>query len=118
MATLSNYISLSTNIPNAMNAAANATTKAYQSMSTLHNKMNGVSNASETLKASLGGIMNSFAGNLLANAVMNGIGMIKGAVNSITDTATEWASVQARLKLVAGSQENAIYLNKQIFESA
>lgn len=118
MATLSNYISLSTNIPNAMNAAANATTKAYQSMSTLHNKMNGVSNASETLKASLGGIMNSFAGNLLANAVMNGVGMIKGAVNSITDTATEWASVQARLKLVAGSQENAIYLNKQIFESA
>lgn len=118
MATLSNYISLSTNIPNAMNAAANATTKAYQSMSTLHNKMNGVSNASETLKASLGGIMNSFAGNLLANAVMNGVGMIKGAENSITDTATEWASVQARLKLVAGSQENAIYLNKQIFESA
>lgn len=118
MATLSNYISLSTNIPNAMNAAANATQKAYQSMSTLHNKMNGVSNASETLKASLGGIMNSFAGNLLANAVMNGVGMIKGAVNSITDTATEWASVQARLKLVAGSQENAIYLNKQIFESA
>lgn len=118
MATLSNYISLSTNIPNAMNAAANATTKAYQSMNTLHNKMNGVSNASETLKASLGGIMNSFAGNLLANAVMNGVGMIKGAVNSITDTATEWASVQARLKLVAGSQENAIYLNKQIFESA
>lgn len=118
MATLSNYISLSTNIPNAMNAAANATTKAYQSMSTLHNKMNGVSNASETLKASLGGIMNSFAGNLLANAVMNGVGMVKGGIDSITDTATEWASVQARLKLVAGSQENAIYLNKQIFESA
>lgn len=118
MATLSNYISLSTNIPNAMNAAANATTKAYQTMNTLQNKMSGVSSASETLKASLGGIMNSFAGNLLANAVMNGVGMIKGAVNSITDTASEWASVQARLKLVAGSQENAIYLNKQIFESA
>lgn len=118
MATLSNYISLSTNIPNAMNAAANATTKAYQSMNTLHNKMNGVSNASETLKASIGGIMNSFAGNLLANAVMNGVGMVSGAIDSITDTAAEWASVQARLKLVAGSQENAIYLNKQIFESA
>lgn len=118
MATLSNYISLSTNIPTAMNAAANATTKAYQSMNTLHNKMNGVSNASETLKTSMGGIMNSFAGNLLANTVMNGIGAIKGAIESIQDTATEWAQVQARLKLVAGSQENAIYLNKQIFESA
>lgn len=118
MATLSNYISLSTNIPNAMNAAANATTKAYQSMNTLHNKMDGVSSASETLKASMGGIMNSFAGNLLANTVMNGIGAIKGAIESIQDTATEWAQVQARLKLVAGSQENAIYLNKQIFESA
>ena len=118
MATLSNYISLSTNIPNAMNAAANATTKAYQSMNTLHNKMNGVSSASETLKASMGGIMNSFAGNLLASTVMNGVGAIKGAIESIQDTATEWAQVQARLKLVAGSQENAIYLNKQIFESA
>lgn len=118
MATLSNYISLSTNIPNAMNAAANATTKAYQSMNTLHNKMNGVSSASDTLKASMGGIMNSFAGNLLASAVMNGVGAIKGAIESIQDTATEWAQVQARLKLVAGSQENAIYLNKQIFESA
>lgn len=118
MATLSNYISLSTNIPNAMNAAANATTKAYQSMNTLHNKMTGVSNASETLRASMGGIMNSFAGNLLASTVMNGVGAIKGAIESIQDTATEWAQVQARLKLVAGSQENAIYLNKQIFESA
>lgn len=118
MATLSNYISLSTNIPNAMNAAANATTKAYQSMNTLHNKMTGVSNASETLKASMGGIMNSFAGNLLASTVMNGVGAIKGAIESIQDTATEWAQVQARLKLVAGNQENAIYLNKQIFESA
>lgn len=118
MATLSNYISLSTNIPNAMNAAANATTKAYQSMNTLHNKMNGVSSASDTLKASMGGIMNSFAGNLLASTVMNGVGAIKGAIESIQDTATEWAQVQARLKLVAGSQENAIYLNKQIFESA
>lgn len=118
MATLSNYISLSTNIPNAMNAAANATTKAYQSMNTLHNKMNGVSSASETLKSSMGGIMNSFAGNLLASTVMNGVGAIKGAIESIQDTATEWAQVQARLKLVAGSQENAIYLNKQIFESA
>lgn len=118
MATLSNYISLSTNIPNAMNAAANATTKAYQSMNTLHNKMNGVSSASETLKSSMGGIMNSFAGNLLASTVINGVGAIKGAIESIQDTATEWASVQARLKLVSGSQENAIYLNKQIFESA
>lgn len=118
MATLSNYISLSTNIPNAMNAAANATTKAYQSMNTLHNKMNSVSSASETLKSSMGGIMNSFAGNLLASTVMNGVGAIKGAIESIQDTATEWAQVQARLKLVAGSQENAIYLNKQIFESA
>lgn len=118
MATLSNYISLSTNIPNAMNAAANATTKAYQSMNTLHNKMNGVSSASDTLKASMGGIMNSFAGNLLASTVMNGVGAVKGAIESIQDTATEWAQVQARLKLVAGSQENAIYLNKQIFESA
>ncbi len=118
MATLSNYISLSTNIPNAMNAAANATTKAYQSMNTLHNRMTGVSNASETLRASMGGIMNSFAGNLLASTVMNGVGAIKGAIESIQDTATEWAQVQARLKLVAGSQENAVYLNKQIFESA
>ena len=66
----------------------------------------------------MGGIMNSFAGNLLASTVMNGIGAIKGAIESIQDTATEWAQVQARLKLVAGSQENAIYLNKQIFESA
>ena len=49
---------------------------------------------------------------------MNGVGMVRGAIDSITDTAAEWASVQARLKLVAGSQENAIYLNKQIFESA
>ena len=80
--------------------------------------MNGVSSASETLKASMGGIMNSFAGNLLASTVMNGVGAIKGAIESIQDTATEWAQVQARLKLVAGSQENAIYLNKQIFESA
>ncbi len=118
MATLSNYISLSTNIPSAMNKAANATQTAYQKMDTLHAKMTGVSNASTTLKASVGGIMNSFAGNMLANYVMRGVDAITNAVASIQETAQEWASVQARMKLVAGSQENAIYLNNEIFKSA
>ena len=49
MATLSNYISLQTNIPNAMNAAANATTNAYNKMNTLHSKMSAVTAASTSL---------------------------------------------------------------------
>ena len=70
MATLSNYISLSTNIPTVTNAAPNATSTAYKSLNRLHNTRKGESNAGETQQASIGGNLSNPAGNLLGRTVM------------------------------------------------
>lgn len=118
MATLSNYISLQTNIPNAMNAAANATTNAYNKMNTLHSKMSAVTAASTSLSFSLGGVLNSTIGNMLATGIMGAVAATQNAINNLQSTAEHWASVQARMQLVAGSQQNAIILNDMIYQSA
>lgn len=118
MATLSNYISLQTNIPNAMNAAATATTNAYNKMNTLHSKMSAVTSASTSLSFSLGGVLNSTVGNMLANSIMGAVAATQSAINNLQATAEHWASVQARMQLVAGSQQNAVILNDMIYQSA
>ena len=118
MATLSNYISLQTNIPNAMNAAANATTNAYNKMNTLHSKMSAVTAASTSLSFSLGGVLNSTIGNMLATGIMGAVAATQNAINNLQSTAEHWASVQARMQLVAGSQQNAVILNDMIYQSA
>ena len=59
-----------------------------------------------------------FAGSFLASAAMQGIEAISNGLNNLVSTADEYAGVQARLKLIAGSQENVAYLNNLIFESA
>lgn len=139
MATLENYLSLRDGFSPVLDKIAKAS-------ETVSNKLNKVSNVAERVGGSSrkmtpamysveqstiragnamqkasgqGGILSSvFLGGLGANIAMMAIDKVTDSIGALISTADEYASIKARLGLVAGSQQNAIHLNQEIFESA
>lgn len=118
MATITNYLNLSTNIPAIAQSAANAMSNLANSANAAANRLNRFTTATNSAKSSWGAFLNSFAGNFVADLAMRGINAVTGAISGLNNTATEFNSIQARLNLITGDQGNAIALNKQIYDSA
>ena len=118
MATITNYINLSTNIPTIAQSAANGMQMLANGANNATGKMQQFINVTNSAKSGWGGFLASFTGNLFADVAMRGISMVTGAISSLNQTANEFNSIQARLNLVTGNQANAVALNKQIYDSA
>ena len=118
MATITNYLNLSTNIPAIAQSAANGMMNLANSANAAANKLNKFTRATNSAKGSWGAFLNSFAGNFVADLAMRGISMVTGAIKDLNQTANEFNSINARLNLITGDQGNAIALNKQIYDSA
>ena len=118
MATITNYINLSTNIPTIAQSAANGMQMLANGANNATGKMQQFINVTNSAKSGWGGFLASFTGNLFADVAMRGITMVTGAISSLNQTANEFNSIQARLNLVTGDQANAVALNKQIYDSA
>ena len=118
MATITNYINLSTNIPAIAQSAANGMQMLANGANNATGKMQQFVNATNSAKSGWGGFLSSFTGNFFADVAMRGITMVTGAISSLNQTANGFNSIQARLNLVTGDQENAVALNKQIYDSA
>ena len=73
--------------------------------------------SAELASSKFGMLKSVFAGSFLASAAMQGIEAISNGLNNLVSTADEYAGVQARLKLVAGSQENVAYLRDNLTQS-
>lgn len=118
MATINNYIKLSTNIPDAMDRAAQATRKASNGMNNLSDRMKKVASGSTAMSERMGGAFQMMIGSLAASAVTTALSTIQNGISSLMGTAEEYAGIQARMNLVTGSQQNAIILNERIYQSA
>ena len=118
MATITNYLNLSTNIPAVAQSAANGMINLANGANKATGSMNQFVNATNSAKSGWGGFLTSFAGNFFADVAMRGISMVTGAISSLNQTANEFNSIQARLNLVTGDQANTVALNKQIYDSA
>lgn len=118
MATITNYINLSTNIPAIAQSAANGMQMLANGANNATGKMQQFINATNSAKSGWGGFLASFTGNFFADLAMRGITMVTGAISSLNQTANAFNSIQARLNLVTGDQANAVALNKQIYDSA
>lgn len=118
MATITNYLNLSTNIPAVAQSAANGMQQLANGANKATGKMQQFINVTNSAKSGWGGFLASFTGNLFADVAMRGITMVTGAISSLNQTANEFNSIQARLNLVTGNQANAVALNKQIYDSA
>lgn len=118
MASLMNYINLQTNIPKVAAQAANGLMKASTAAMNFANKLNAVPQAATAAGNAVNGMMANFAANMLSTWTTRFIDGVMGSVSSLMNMATQYSTIQGRLKLIAGSQENAIALNDKIFESA
>lgn len=118
MATITNYLNLSTNIPAIAQSAANAMSNLANSANAAANRLNRFTTATNSAKSSWGAFLNSFAGNFVADLAMRGISMVTGAIKDLNQTANEFNSINTRLNLITGDQGNAVALNKQIYDSA
>lgn len=118
MATINNYIKLSTNIPDAMDRAAQATRKASNGMNNLSDRMKKVASGSTAMSERMGGAFQMMIGSLAASAITTALSTIQNGISSLMGTAEEYAGIQARMNLVTGSQQNAIILNERIYQSA
>lgn len=75
-------------------------------------------NSMETLGSRISGVKSFILGNVLANAATTVASMVSSGMSGIVSMADEIAGTNARLKLIAGSQENVVFLNRSIMESA
>lgn len=118
MATLKNYITLQDGMSPALNSIANATQKAagkLDSLSTATQKAAGAAGAAGGAFNRLKGV---FSGALGIGAALTAVALLRGSFSDLVSTAERYASISARMTLVAGSLERANMLNEMIYESA
>ena len=118
MATIQNYMELVDGVSPVLN-------RINQAATTVNNRFDRVSRASTSMSGALDRAESSanrlsdvFKGALGANVAIIAIDKARESIHSLFATADQYAGIQARLGLVAGSQENAAYLNYKIYESA
>lgn len=118
MATIDNYISLSDGFSPVIEKISRASNTVADKLEQVGGAANRAGNGFETAgnKGSTMGAI--FAGSLGADIAMRAFDKMTESIGALINTADEYAGINARLNLVAGSQENAIYLNQKIYESA
>nr|DAQ79036.1 MAG TPA: tail length tape measure protein [Caudoviricetes sp.] len=118
MSILSNTIKLNDGVsPVLQNISQNAS-RSSTAMSSFAQKVGGVSDKATKATGSLMNIKSVFLGALGANIAAAAISKVGDALGSVLSMAEEYATVNARLGLIAGSQNNVIALNREIYESA
>lgn len=118
MATIQNWIQLHDGFSPALEKINRASTAVEQKLNHLAGASRRAGNAMEEASGKSGLLGSVFKGTLGANLAMMAIDKLKDGITSLFNTSEEYAGIQARLGLVAGSQQNAAYLNEKIFESA
>lgn len=118
MATIENYIRLRDGFSPVLDRISQASNTVARRLNEVSGAASRAGDSADIASSKFGMLKSVFAGSFLASAAMQGIEAISNGLNNLVSTADEYAGVQARLKLIAGSQENVAYLNNLIFESA
>ena len=89
------------------------------------NRMQSIGKATQSVSDSadyavgrFSALKNVFAGSFLANMATGALNMVKNQIMGVVELADHVAGTNARLQMIAGSQENVVALNNMIFESA
>lgn len=118
MATIENYIRLRDGFSPVLDRISQASNTVARRLDEVSGAARVAGDSAELASSKFSMLKSVFAGSFLASAAMQGIEAISNGLNNLVSTADEYAGIQARLNLVAGSQENVAYLNEMIFESA
>ena len=118
MATIDNYISLHDGFSPVIEKISRASNTVANKLEQVGGAANRAGNGFETAGNKGSAMGDIFAGSLGADIAMRAFDKMTESIGALINTADEYAGINARLNLVAGSQENAIYLNQKIYESA
>lgn len=118
MSTLSNTIKLNDGVSPVLKNISQSASQSSTAMSSFAQKVGGVSDKATKATGSLMNIKSIFLGALGANIAAAAIAKVGDALGSVLNMAEEYATINARLGLIAGSQNNVIALNREIYESA
>ena len=118
MSILSNTIKLNDGVSPVLQNISQSAARSSTVMSSFGQHMGGVADKATRASGPLMNIKSIFLGLLGANIAAAAIAKVGDALGSVLDMAEEYATINARLGLIAGSQENVIALNREIYESA
>jgi len=118
MSILSNTIKLNDGVSPVLQNISQSAARSSTAMSSFGQHMGGVADKATRASGSLMNIKSIFLGSLGANIAAAAIAKVGDALGSVLDMAEEYATINARLGLIAGSQNNVIALNREIYESA
>lgn len=118
MSILSNTIKLNNGVSPVLKDITQTASNASTGMSNFVQQVTNTGNAANKANGSLSNLKAIFLGSLGANIAAAAIAKVGDAIGHVFEAAQEFASIQARLKLVAGEQGNVAGLNKQIYDSA
>lgn len=118
MSILSNTIKLNDGVSPVLQNISQSASQSSTAMSSFAQKVGGVSDKATKATGSLMNIKSVFLGALGANIAAAAIAKVGDALGSVLSMAEEYATINARLGLIAGSQNNVIALNREIYESA
>ena len=118
MSILSNTIKLNNGVSPVLKDITQTASNASTGMSNFAQQVTNTGNAANKTNGSLSNLKAIFLGSLGANIAAAAIAKVGDAIGHVFEAAQEFASIQARLKLVAGEQGNVVGLNKQIYDSA
>lgn len=118
MSILSNTIKLNDGVSPVLQNISQSASQSSTAMSSFAQKVGGVADKATRASGSLINIKSIFLGSLGANIAAAAIAKVGDALGSVLDMAEEYATINARLGLIAGSQNNVIALNREIYESA
>lgn len=118
MSILFNTIKLNDGVSPVLKNISQSASQSSTAMSSFAQKVGGVSDKATKVTSSLMNIKSIFLGALGANIAAAAIAKVGDALGSVLNMAEEYATINARLGLIAGSQNNVIALNREIYESA
>lgn len=118
MATIENYIRLRDGFSPVLERISRVSNSVADKLEQVSSSAIRAGNAAEQASSKFSMLKSIFAGSFLAGAALQGMEAIGNGLNNLVATADEYAGIQARLGLIAGSQENVAYLNQMIYDSA
>lgn len=118
MATIENYIRLRDGFSPVLERMSRASDTVSDKLDRVAGSARTAGDAAEGASSKFSVLKDVFAGSFLATAATAALNTVREAVEGIVGTADEYAGLQSRLALIAGSAQNVAYLNDQIYASA
>ncbi|MBM6986261.1 MAG: tape measure protein [Acidaminococcaceae bacterium] len=118
MAKIENYISLADGVSPTLNKIIRLTSETTTGMRGAAGSINGLSNAAETATSRMSSFGKVLAESFVGAAALGAVVVIRRSLGDIAELSDHLVGTNARLQLVAGSQENVAALNGMIYESA